>query len=73
MFIPFAEVFVNGRLRRFQGREIAVVNDCSRHATEYRLDDIQELRARWQGNEPHLRTPVAFHLVDLANARLQCF
>jgi hypothetical protein len=73
VFIPFDEIFVDGILRRFQGRKIAVVNDCPSHTTEYRLDDIQELRARWQRKEFHLWTPIAFHIIDLSNARVHCF
>ncbi len=73
LFIPFGEIFVDGILRHFQRRKIAVVNDCPSHTTEYRFDDIQELRARWQRNELHLRTSIAFHVVELVNARIQCF
>ena len=73
LFISFSEIFVDGGLRDFQGRKIAIVNDCSSHATEYRFDDVQELRAGWQRNELHSRMPFAVHTIDLVNARVQRF
>lgn len=72
VFIPFSEIFIDDFLCCFQGRKIAVVNNCPRHATEYRLDDIQELRARWQRNELYLWMPIVFPVVDISNASVQC-
>ena len=44
-FISFMEMSVDCALAFIDGRVVAVVNDCTRHAAEDRLDDVEELRA----------------------------
>src|SRR4051812_45907103 len=62
VLVPLAEVTVDRRLRGLYGLVIAVVDDGSRHATEHRFDDVEELRPGRQGHQLYQRrmmsTPV---------------
>src|ERR1700693_759581 len=51
--VPLFEVSINCILRSFCGRVIAVVNDSFSHATEDRLDYVEELRTSGQGRRRH--------------------
>ena len=64
MRVSFLEALIYSAFSRFWRLIITVVNDRSRHATEHRLDDIQELRSCRQWRDLHYRILISSRAIQ---------
>ncbi|MGF6931273.1 hypothetical protein OKW41_000412 [Paraburkholderia sp. UCT70] len=48
LIVSFTKVPINSSFRIIERRIITILDDCTRHSAEDRLDYVEELRTGWQ-------------------------